>query len=175
MRGTLHRLRGLHNLFSGWIELGVPPGAEARVRIRQQEDAILLGRLDWIGTMQAHGPSRALLVSGEAPTVLLAAGLGLQTPEDAGTRLPRIQEPEAALAAALWLQAKAPEAMFGHDLHLRWRGRAAAFELATPRPAELDAWQSEFAEWVAQREASLLLLRPGALMPAEAAEDELQA
>lgn len=173
-RGSLHRLRGLRNLFSGWIEFGLPPGAETRVRIKQEEDAALLARLDWLGTMLSHGATRAQLTGGEAPAILLAAALGLHTPEEAGVRLPRIGEPEAALAAALWLQAKAPVAVLGHDLHLRWQGRSAIFELAAPRNVDLTAWQTELASWVAQQEESRLVLRPGALSDPVPEEERLQ-
>lgn len=165
---SLHRLRGLRGLFGGWIEVGVPPGSEDRVRLKLEEDMILMARLDWLGSMLHRMPPRARLRSGEAPAVLLAAALGLGTPEEAGERLPRIQDPEAALALALWLQAKAPAVELGGDLHLSWQGRSLVVELAAPQPAELEEWLAEFGACVQHREPHRLVLRPGAFAaPAE--------
>lgn len=161
-RASLHRLRGLRGLFSGWIEIGVPAGSEARVRLKIEEDMILLARLDWLGSMLHHVPPQARLQAGEAPAVLLAAALGLGTPEEAGEMLPRVLHPEAALAAAAWLQALAPGAELGEGIQLRWQGRSLLIEIAREQPADLEAWQAEFASAVLQRGPRTLILHPGA-------------
>ncbi len=131
---------------------------------------VLLARLDWLGTMMHHAQPPVRLHAGEAPQVLLAAALGLGTPEEAHDRLPRIADPEAALALALWLQAKAPEATVGDGILQRWQGRSLVVELAAPRPAELADWDAAYGHQVVQREPHLLVMRPGAFDPHAAAE-----
>jgi hypothetical protein len=169
-RASLHRLRGLRALLGGWIEIGVPPGSEHRVQPRLEEDMVLLARLDWLGTMMHHAQPPARLHAGEAPQVLLAAALGLGTPEEARERLPHIVDPEAALALALWIQAKAPEATVGDGILQRWQGRSLVVELAAPRPAELAEWDAVYGHQVLQREPHLLVMRPGAFHEHLAAE-----
>jgi hypothetical protein len=173
-RLTLHRLRGLRALMGGWIEIGVPPGSEPRVRTLLEEDMQLLARLDWIGTLLAHAPVAQRLEAGEAPAVLLAAALGVGTPEEAHAALPLVQEPRAALALATWLQAKAPDAVLGRDAHLRWEGRSLVVELAAPRPAELGEWEAHYGELVTRREPHALVFRPG-LFAARAEPDRVGA
>lgn len=164
-RFTLHRLRGLRALMGGWIEIGVPPGSEARVRGLLEEDMSLLARLDWIGTLLSHAPIAKRLEAGEAPAVLLAAALGLGTPEEGRARLPEPATPRAALALATWIHAKAPEAVLGRDLLMRWEGRSLVVELADPRPAELAGWVAEFGDLVLRREPQSLGFRPGLFQP----------
>lgn len=105
MRATLHRLNGIHALLSGWLLIGIPPGQETAVEARLDEDRLLLARLSWLRGVLHAGVRPEVLLAGEAPRVLLAAALGLGTPEEAASRLPRFADPQAGLALALWAQA----------------------------------------------------------------------
>jgi hypothetical protein len=162
-RSTLHRLRGLRALLGGWIECGVPPGAESRVPLRLEEDMILLARLDWIGSMLHHPQPLKLLESGEAPSVLLAAALGLGTPEEARERLPRVPDPEMAVALALALQILAPNGTLERDLSLRWEDHHLVVESEKRRPADLSAWRAAFERWSLDIDGQRIVLRPAEL------------
>ncbi|HEX9792860.1 MAG TPA: hypothetical protein VGC54_02655, partial [Planctomycetota bacterium] len=94
----------MRGLLGGWAMIGLPPGQDALVRSRLEEDRLLLGRIDWIRGVLHAGAREELLGRGEAPQVLLAAALGLDTPEELGAQLPAIGDPEAALALAVWLE-----------------------------------------------------------------------
>lgn len=106
-RATLHRLRGVRSLLSGWAMLGPGSTEEKTLNLRLKEDKTLLARLDWIHSFQNTFLDPALLLSGEAPAVLLAARLGLGTPEEAYKTLPSYSEPGIALGIAFTLQALA--------------------------------------------------------------------
>ena len=108
-RAALHRLGGVRALLSGWASLGLKADQEPLLRERLQEDRTLLSRLDWIRGVLHAGPRRHVLLHGEAPRVMLAAGLGYGTPEEAGERVPSIHKPIAGYALALWAQAVAGE------------------------------------------------------------------
>lgn len=170
-RSTLHRLRGLRALLGGWIEIGVPPGSEGRVRMRLEEDMLLLARLDWLGTMMHYPLPVKRLHAGEAPAVLLASALGLGTPEEARERLPQVLDPEAAIALAFWLQAVAPDGLADHDLHLSWSSRSLVVTVKSPREASLDAWRAAFAPLALECELDRIVLRPGALPAQDPAAD----
>lgn len=168
-RSTLHHLRGLRALLGGWIEIGVPPGSEGRVRLRLEEDMILLARLDWLGSMMHHPQPLRRLHAGEAPMVLLAGALGLGTPEEARERLPKVLDPEAAIALAFWLQAVAPDGMVDHDLHLHWMNGSLVVDAKSPRETDLGAWRASFAPLALACELDRIVLRPGALPAQDAA------
>jgi len=153
----------LRALLGGWIELGVPPGSEDRVRLRLEEDMLLLARLDWLGSMMQHPQPLKRLQAGEAPVALLAAALGLGTPEEARTRLPQIVDPESAIGLALWLQAVAPDGRLEHDLQLQWLNRCPVLTAKEPREADLEPWRAAFAPLALECELDRIMLRPGAL------------
>ncbi len=157
---SLHRLRGVRGLLSGWIEIGVPEGEQARVHQRMDEDLLLLGRLDWLRSMLHHSPPRQRVLHGEAPAVFLACALGMGTPEEAGDRLPIINQPEAALAVALWLQRRAHE-LDSVSISFGWKGDCLQVELASAKDADVSLWSRVYAEWVASAEPNRLLMRPG--------------
>lgn len=169
---TLHRLRGLRALLGGWIEIGVPPGSEERVRDRLGEDMTLLARLDWLGSMLFLTPPLQRLEAGEAPSVLLAVALGFGSPEEARERLPVILAPRAGLALALYLQNRAPEAVLGHDLQLRWEGRSLVVDFAAPSPSGAAEPEAELAEFLLRHEPQTLAFRPGLFAPAASAGGE---
>lgn len=164
-RAVLHRLRGLRTLLGGWIEIGVPPGSEDRVRSRLEEDMALLARLDWIGSMLITTPPPERMEAGEAPTVLLAVALGISSPEEARARLPRIREPRAAVAAALWLQAQAPNCVLDHDARLGWEGRSWTIDLTTAGATNLSAWETAYGDLLLRRTPQRLVFRPGCFQP----------
>lgn len=166
-RRTLHRLRGTGSLLEGWVQIGVPPGSEGAVHARLEEHARLIARLDWLGSLLAIPPPPERLEAGEAPGVLLAAALGHGTPEEAGARLPRILEPRAAAALALWTQAKIPDGA-GADAHLHWEGRVLAVEIAAPRAADFEWWDQRYGGFALRREPHALRMRPGCFAPDEA-------
>lgn len=159
-RSTLHRLRGLRALLGGWVECGVPPGSEGRVRVRLEEDMVLLARLDWLGSMLHHPQPLKLLQAGEAPSVLLAAALGLGTPEEARERLPRVPDPEMAVALALALQMLTPDGTLDRDLSLHGEEQSLVVVAAKRRPADLSAWRAAFERWTLEIEAERIVLRP---------------
>lgn len=167
-RAVLHRLRGIRALLGGWVEVGVPPGSEHRVRARLDEDMALLQRLDWIGSMLIHTPPLQRMEAGEAPQVLLAVALGMSSPEEARTRLPVIHDPRAAVGAALWLQACATECVLDYDVHLRWEGRSLRIELVRPHAADLPEWEASYGDLLLRREPAALVFRPGLFAPAQA-------
>lgn len=157
---SLHRLRGVRGLLSGWIEIGVPEGEQKRVQHRMDEDLRLLGRLDWLRSMLHHAPPRKRVLLGEAPAVFLACALGLGTPEEAGERLPLINQPEAALALALWLQMRS-EAFDSASVLCAWRGDCFEVTLACANDTDISAWQRVYSQWIAEIEPHRLLMRPG--------------
>ena len=77
----------------------------------------------------------------------------------------QIVQPRAALALALWLQAKAPDGCLGHDIHARWQSRSLVVELTAPRAAELSAWTAAFQDLLVQQEPQRLVFRPSAFAP----------
>lgn len=158
---VLHRLRGLRALLGGWIEIGVPPGSEDRVHSRLEEDMALLARLDWIGSMMITTPPPERMEAGEAPGVLLAVALGISSAEEARARLPLIQNPRAAVAAALWLHASAPHCVLNHDARLAWEGRSLVIELTAVRPADLAEWDAAYASLILSRDPRRIVFRPG--------------
>ena len=174
-RAVLHRLRGIRALLGGWVEVGVPPGSEHRVRPRLDEDMALLQRLDWIGSMLIHAPPLQRMEAGEAPQVLLAVALGMSSPEEARARLPVIHEPRAAVGAALWLQACAPECVLDCDVHLRWEGRSLRLELTRPHAVDLADWEASYGDLLLHRESSAIVFRPGVFAPAQAADGAAEA
>jgi hypothetical protein len=160
---------------NGWIEIGVPDGEFESVGRRFEEDLVLLGRLDWLRSLLHHSPPRHRVLQGEAPAVLLACAMGLGTPEEAGERLPRILQPEAALAASLWLQMRA-EAFDTASLKIAWRGGCLELTLACandPEESDLRTWQRLYGQWIAESEPHRLLLRPGCFAGPEAQEENL--
>lgn len=169
----LHRLRGVRGLLSGWIEIGVPAGEQARVHQRMDEDLLLLGRLDWLRSLLHHAPPRQRVLLGEAPAVLLACALGMGTPEEAGNRLPEILQPEAALALALWLQIRA-HAFDAANIKTAWKGDCLEVTLASSNDADLSSWSRLYNEWVVESEPHRLLMRPGAFAPRQTAEEAIQ-
>ena len=174
-RAVLHRLRGIRGLLGGWVEVGVPPGSEHRVRARLDEDMALLQRLDWLGSMLIHTPPLQRMEAGEAPQVLLAVALGMGSPEEARAKLPGILEPRAAVGAAVWLQACAPECALGYDVHLRWEGRSLRIELARPHAAELAEWEASYGDLLLHREPAAIVFRPGLFSPAQAEDGAAEA
>lgn len=174
-RSTLHRLRGLRALLGGWIECGVPPGSEGRVHLRLEEDMLLLARLDWLGSMMNHPLPLKRLEAGEAPAVLLAAALGLGTTEEAGARLPQVIDAEAAIALAFWLQTVAPDGVLDLDLHLQWQNRSLVIESTHRGAADLGPWRAAFSALALECEPTRIVMRPGALLPAGAAAEAVQA
>lgn len=165
-RTLLHRLRGLRSLLGGWVEVGVPPGSEARVPALLQEDIALLARLDWIGTLLMYPPPLERMEGGEAPTVLLAVALGLGSPEEARARLPQIVEPRAAVAAAIWLQLRVPDGVLDREVRMDWEGRSLT--LAVESAAESDdtaAWSAAYGDLLLLQESKRIVFRPGCFAP----------
>lgn len=165
---SLHRLRGVRGLLNGWIEIGVPPGEQHRVHQRMDEDLLLLGRIDWLRALLHHSPPRQRVMKGEAPAVFLACALGLGTPEEAGQRLPVIEQPEAGLGLALWLQKRA-KAFDSASIKMAWRGDCLMVTLASANDADMDHWRHHYSHWVLEEEPHRLLMRPGSFSrhPAE--------
>jgi len=162
---VLHRLRGLRALLGGWIEIGVPPGSEDRVQGRLEEDMAMLARLDWLGTMLISPPPLERMNAGEAPIVLLAVALGLSSAEEARARMPQILEPRAAVAAALWLQAKARDGVIDHDVRLIWEGRGLGFTLSVAPPSSMPEWEAAFGDLLLHSNAQRIVFRPGCFAP----------
>ena len=126
---------------------------------------MLLARLDWVGSMMHHPQPLKRLEAGEAPTVLLAAALGLGTPEEARERLPQVLDAEAAIALAFWLQTVAPDGMLEHDLHLQWQNRSLMLTCTNRRTADLSAWSASFGPLAIECEAARIVMRPGSFLP----------
>jgi hypothetical protein len=165
----LHRLRGVRGLLSGWIEIGVPEGEQHRVHQRMDEDLLLLGRLDWLRSLLHHAPPRQRVLLGEAPAVFLACALGMGTPEEAGDRLPKILQPEAALALSLWLQIRS-QAFDAASIRFGWKGNCLEVTLASVNDADLSTWSRLYGEWVVESEPHRLLMCPGAFAPQQATQ-----
>lgn len=126
MRATVHRLRGVRGLITGWALIGITDAQKDGLRDRIDEDRVLLGRLDWIREALRVEPEVKTLARGEAPQVLLAAALGFGTPEEAHNAIPHTRVPVAGLALALWV-------------HMATNGKAADTELRV----QLDTYNSE--------------------------------
>ncbi|MGB0952225.1 MAG: hypothetical protein ACPG31_03290 [Planctomycetota bacterium] len=156
---TLHRLRGVRGLISGWIEIGVPPGEEHRLRERMEEDLQLLARLDWLRSLLHHDPPLERCYGGEAPMVLLAAALGVGTPEEAGTSMPEILAPEAAMALALWLQGNTI-AYDSASIRIEWFGKQMEVRLAVAQDHDWSDWNRQFGHMVTEQEPHRLRFRP---------------
>lgn len=155
---TLHRLRGVRGLISGWIEIGIPPGEEHRLRDRMEEDLQLLARLDWLRSLLHHDPPLERCYGGEAPMVLLAAALGVGTPEEAGTSMPEILSPEAAIALALWLQGNTI-AYDSASIRIEWFGKQMEVRLAVTQDIDWTNWKSQFGHLVVEQEPHRLRFR----------------
>lgn len=158
---SLHRLRGVRGLLSGWIEIGVPQGEQNRVHQRMDEDLLLLGRLDWLRSLLHHSPPRQRILNGEAPAVLLACALGMGTPEEAAERLPVIEQAEASLALSLWLQMRA-EIFDSSSVKCDWKGNCLEVTLACANDGDLSSWRRNYGQWIAEEEPHRILMRPGA-------------
>ena len=157
---TLHRLRGVRGLISGWIEVGIQPGSEHRLKERMEEDLILLGRLDWLRSMLHHTPPMERCFGGEAPAVLLSAALGIGTPEEAGGQLPEIIDPEAAIALAIWLQACTTD-FDSASIRQEWFGNQLEIRLAVVQDHDLEPWRARFRSLLVDCEPHRLRFRPG--------------
>ena len=155
---ALHRLRGVRGLISGWIEIGIPEGEEHRLRERMEEDLTLLARLDWLRSILHHSPPIQRCYAGEAPQVLLAAGLGVGTPEEAGGRLPDIKDPEAAVALALWLQGSTM-AYDSASIRLEWFGEQLEARLAVTQDQDWTVWKNTFGHLIVEMEAHRIRFR----------------
>ena len=155
---TLHRLRGVRGVISGWIEIGIPPGEEHRLNERMDEDLTLLARLDWLRSILHHSPPMQRCYGGEAPQVLLAAALGVGTPEEAGERLPDIKDPEAAVALALWLQGSTI-AYDSASIRLEWFGDQLEARLAVTQEQDWKHWKHCFSHLVVEMEPHRLRFR----------------
>jgi len=155
---TLHRLRGVRGLISGWIEIGVPEGGRHRLREHMEEDLTLLARLDWLRAFMLHAPPMQRCFSGEAPQVLLAAGLGIGTPEEAGEQLPDIKDPEAAFALALWLQGSTV-AYDSASICMEWFDDQLEVRLAVTQDQDWTAWKDTFGHLVVEMAAHRIRFR----------------
>ncbi|MFK5956037.1 MAG: hypothetical protein QM477_06295 [Planctomycetota bacterium] len=156
---TLHRLRGVRGLISGWIEIGIPQGEQHRLRERMEEDLALLARLDWLRAVLHHSPPIQRCYGGEAPAVLLATALGVGTPEEAGDRLPDIASPEAAVALALWLQGTTV-AYDSASIRLEWFGDQLEVRLAVTQDQDWGLWKNTYGHLLVEMEAHRLRFRP---------------
>lgn len=161
---TLHRLRGVRGLISGWIEVGVPPGEEHRLRERMEEDLQLLARLDWLRSLLHHDPPLERCYGGEAPMVLLAAALGVGTPEEAGTLMPDIVSPEAAVALALWLQGSTT-AYDSASIRTEWFDKQLEVRLAVVQDRDWSAWTRQFGHLLIDQEPHRLRFRASCFAP----------
>ncbi len=136
-RAGLHRMSGVCQLLGNLCQIGPCDGMNARVPAWMEEFQSLSAaqhRL-WLCHRQ---PNMESLLADVVPELLLAAAMRFGTPGEAGAALPAIEEPQAALGLALWL-----ENVAGHcpqlthsmrkmqDGRLRVRVQAAGIRLPT--------------------------------------------
>lgn len=148
-RATLHRLRGVRNLLSGWATLGPTENEMPKVSERLEEDRLLLGRLDWIHPYLNQPLLLEFLRKGEAPGVLFAAAMGWGTPEEAGQRMPDCQNKTSLLGWAFWVHLAHPTQEVTHPdgaVQLEWvQGQAKfRFPSSTINPSPPPEWKSAF-------------------------------
>lgn len=128
------------------------------------EDLLLLARLDWLRSLLHHDPPLDRCYGGEAPMVLLAAALRVGTPEEAGTSLPDIISPEAAIALALWLQGNTT-AYDSASIHSAWFGKQFEVRLSVVQDHDWTEWQARFGHLLVEQEPHRLRFRPGCFAP----------
>ncbi len=162
---SLHRLRGVRGLINGWLEIGVPEAEKPKLHSHMEEDLVLLARLDWLRSFLHHNPPLERCVGGEAPTVFLAAALGLGTPEEAGEQLPEIKDAEAALALALWLQGSTT-AYDSASIQVSWPDNHLEVRLAVQQdwPA-IKLWRAQFASFLVAEQPHCLRFRQRCFAP----------
>lgn len=128
------------------------------------EDLLLLARLDWLRSLLHHDPPLERCYGGEAPMVLLAAALGVGTPEEAGTGMPDIVDPEAAVALALWLQGNTT-AYDSASIQTSWIGKQFEVKLAVVQEMDWSDWQSRFGHLLVEQAPHRLRFRSGCFAP----------
>ena len=162
---TLHRLRGVRGLVHGWLEIGVPETEMPRLRAHMEEDLVLLARLDWLRSFLHHSPPLERCTGGEAPSVFLAAALGLGTPEEAKERLPEIKDAEAALALSLWLQG-CTTAYDSESIRVSWPDHHLEVQLAIQQDwPGIKAWRAQFGSFLVIEKPHCLRFRQRCFAP----------
>jgi hypothetical protein len=102
-RTTYHRLCGVRGVIAGWIEIGIPEEQQARLLVNLAQEQELFLRLDVMHQACIETLSTYDAMRGDKPEIFLAAALKLGTPEEGAELMPRVHEPKAALALAVWL------------------------------------------------------------------------
>lgn len=163
-RVALHRLRGVQSLLVGWAEIGVQGDEAQRVRAHHEEATRQLARLEWLHGARARALPLERLAGGEAPQVLLAAAVCHATPEEAGDKLPRVLDPEAALALALWAEAQRAEGEPA-EVRFRWDGMQLELRLENAAATDLTDWQARWGRFLAAQAPGTVSFRAGCFRP----------